>query len=450
MSGPKVVKIVTREELIDICRGHIATLRAAAGQWERIGRRNDTINDGDIAAVQARINAMEQLLRADKFADLQKRVPAEIAFLTADLEDRLQKAADAKASERTKEKRLRAAAATLSRMLGERQMPIPPELATPARHSVQELEAAISKALEAVSPPQQAVEPSQRQRELAAALSQDEERTTFAAWLESRGDDSDPKLAALERQLDELKALDLSTAAVFTERVRSISDEPPSRHSLLIDSLTVDVASAKRDARERLTLRIELASLRAQLALVEDGAALRQLEEIDRLGSDNPSATELKSMIEASSSLVESLRKAKAERDRRRVLLSGLAELGYEVKEGMETAWVENGRIVLRRSTDPDTGVELGGNPQAALQMRAVAFESATSPHNIANDVKAETKFCDDIAQLRSKLASTGTEFAVVKALGVGATPVKTIVVDDERERRYEAANRRPSEQAKR
>ncbi|WFU04593.1 hypothetical protein QA648_27860 (plasmid) [Rhizobium sp. CB3171] len=447
MSGPKVVKIVTREELIDICRGHIAALKAAAGQWERVGKRNDAITDVDISAVQARIAAMEQLLAADKFADLQKRVPAEIAFLASDVEDRLQQAADAKASKRTKEKRLRATAATVSRMLRERQMPIPAELSDPGRYSLQEIETAISKAVGSFSQSQASSEPSKRQLELASALSQNEERTSFAAWLQHQMKESDPKLSALERQLDELKALDPHTASAFEEPVQSLADELPSRQSLLIDSLTIDVATAKRDAKERFGLMTELASLRAQLALLNNKAAAQRLEEIDGLEIGNPPVSKLKVMIDSSSSLLEDLRKAKAEFDRRRTLLSGLAELGYEIKEGMETAWVENGRIVLKRTMDSNTGIELGGNPQAALQMRAVAFTSTASPHDTAHDVKAETKFCDDIAELRSKFASTGTDFAIVRAVDVGATPVKTIVVDDERERRYDAADRRPSEQ---
>ncbi|NTI91988.1 hypothetical protein G6L87_33545 [Agrobacterium rhizogenes] len=205
MSGPKVVKIVTRAELIDICRGHIAALQAAAGQWERVGKRNDTITTSDISAVQARITAMEQLLAADKFADLQKRVPSEIAFLAADVEDRLQRAAEAKASERTREKRLRSAAATVSRMLAEKQMPIPPELSDPGHHSLEEIEAAISKTVGLLSQSQVSSEPSERQRDLASALSQNEERISLAAWLQHQVEESDPKLSALDRQLDELK-----------------------------------------------------------------------------------------------------------------------------------------------------------------------------------------------------------------------------------------------------
>ena len=60
---------------------------------------------------------------------------------------------------------------------------------------------------------------------------------------------------------------------------------------------------------------------------------------------------------------------------RRRAILQGLSSLGYEVTEGMATAWVEQGRVVLRKAASPDYGVELGGGIQSdRLQVRAVAY----------------------------------------------------------------------------
>ena len=50
MSGPKVVRIVTREEIIATCKDILAQLEAEVRQWERVGRRNDLLSDHDIAA----------------------------------------------------------------------------------------------------------------------------------------------------------------------------------------------------------------------------------------------------------------------------------------------------------------------------------------------------------------------------------------------------------------
>jgi hypothetical protein len=40
MSGPKVVRIVTREEILGICHGQLARVDAALAEWTRKGRRN--------------------------------------------------------------------------------------------------------------------------------------------------------------------------------------------------------------------------------------------------------------------------------------------------------------------------------------------------------------------------------------------------------------------------
>jgi hypothetical protein len=46
----------------------------------------------------------------------------------------------------------------------------------------------------------------------------------------------------------------------------------------------------------------------------------------------------------------------------RSAVLEGLAGLGYEVTEGMSTAWVNGGRVVLRKAASPGYGVELSGD----------------------------------------------------------------------------------------
>jgi hypothetical protein len=54
MSGPKVVRIITREEIIAICKDHLAQLEAALRRWERVGRRNALLSDKDIESTRER------------------------------------------------------------------------------------------------------------------------------------------------------------------------------------------------------------------------------------------------------------------------------------------------------------------------------------------------------------------------------------------------------------
>src|SRR4051794_6157375 len=47
MSGPKAFRVVTREQVIAICRGHLDRLDVAVAEWTRDGRRHKSISDAD-------------------------------------------------------------------------------------------------------------------------------------------------------------------------------------------------------------------------------------------------------------------------------------------------------------------------------------------------------------------------------------------------------------------
>ena len=107
-------------------------------------------------------------------------------------------------------------------------------------------------------------------------------------------------------------------------------------------------------------------------------------------------------------------------------MLRGLAALGYEVREGVATAWTKNGRVVLGRPTSHDYGVELSGGGEAAkIQMRVVT--SNGSERTMTRDRDAETIWCGDVDKLRQALSQAGADFAIEKALPIGAAPLKIV-----------------------
>src|SRR5262249_51802066 len=106
MSGPKVVRIVTREELIANCEKHLARLEAALQRWEKVGRRNGLLSDEEIKGAQKRCAGLRSLLASDQFAKLQKQVPGEIAHFKTDMERRLSDAAARAAAARLYASRL--------------------------------------------------------------------------------------------------------------------------------------------------------------------------------------------------------------------------------------------------------------------------------------------------------------------------------------------------------
>jgi hypothetical protein len=113
---------------------------------------------------------------------------------------------------------------------------------------------------------------------------------------------------------------------------------------------------------------------------------------------------------------------------RRHAVLQGLASLGYEVKEGMVTAWVEGGRVVLRKAANPDYGVELSGGMQSdRLQVRAVGFGVPQMARNAARDRDMETVWCGEFEKLQALVARNGGSVDIETGLPAGAVPIKLV-----------------------
>ncbi|MBY5721527.1 hypothetical protein HFO33_34080 [Rhizobium leguminosarum] len=436
MSGPKVVRVVTREEIIAICQGHIAALVAAFEQWQRVGKRNEIVDAEDIRLAQSRISAIGDLLAKDKFAELQKQAPLEIAFLKGDMETRIERAAEKASRERNEGNRRLRAANSLAKALSEKGLEVPPALSNPRSCSQEELQAAVTQGFALLAPSSLRSETTDRQRELAAKLGEGESQPTLADWLATQHPSAveDPRLADLERRYEELRALDPERASKLSDRVEKISSDRSSRRSLLIDSLALDIAAERRAATDEADALVKLRAMEAQLKNIPTPASASQLSKIEDLLNGFPTFVEISNMVDTAAATLQTIIQKRAEQDRRAAILAGLGELGYEVNEGMQTAWVENGRVVLKSNKRPGYGVEIGGNPNSGMQLRTIGFAASADPRDALADISAETEFCGDFSVLQTKLAASGGELVVMKALGVGTTAVKRISAVPENE----------------
>ncbi|MBB4229320.1 hypothetical protein [Rhizobium mongolense] len=429
MSGPKVVRIVTREELLAICEGHIAALTAAIEQWERVGKRNEIVDAEDIRLAERRIVAMRDLLAKDQFVEVQKQVPIEIAFFKTDMAKRIERAAEKAAQARSEENRRLRAAASVAGSLKAKGLPVPPALLQPASYTQVELQDALRHAFKLLGPSELSNETTDRQRELAAQLDDGEKRIALADWLAAHSNpaDDDPALADLSRRVEELRALSPERATALSDRLEHVFADRSPRRALLIDSLAMDIGEARLAAIAEANAVGELRAVEAQLKSLQSASVANLVSEITELLNSPPMSSEISNLTAIAKAAFEAALNKRAELDRRRVVLDGLAELGYEVKEGMQTAWVENGRVVLKSKRTPQYGVEIGGDPSKSMQLRTVGFAGQGNSRDVAADVAAEAEFCADFSALQRKIAAKGGDLSVIKALGVGATPVKRI-----------------------
>ncbi|WP_338503691.1 hypothetical protein V6R86_08455 [Sphingomonas kaistensis] len=418
MSGPKVVRIVTREEIMEICHGHLARVDAALAEWIRIGRRNDCIEEEAVTAAQRRRDALAAMIAADRFMELQKQAPVEEEFLRADMQRRLVAIAAEQAAARSKERRGREAAATLLRRLRELDAPLDVGMATALERGDAEALAA-GFAILAEATRQQGAAPG-----LAARLMDGSPASSFADWLAMQPmAPADPAIERIAARLDELDAIGGVDTAGLRARLDETNLANTARRGLLVDGLEVESGRRLSDARQRASLRADLLLVRAELAAAGGAIPEGDIESFD--------AAALEAAIASDRAAIDDLRAKRATAARRAAVLEGLAGLGYEVTEGMATSLADEGRLVLRSAARPDYGVEVSAVAGAErMQLRPVAFEAGGSGPHPGRDRDAETIWCGDVSKLQDALETTGGGLVIERALPIGATPLKRIAVE--------------------
>lgn len=430
MSGPKVVRIVTREEVIANCQGHLARLDAALAGWSKDGRRTETLTDTEVEAARSRRDQIAALLGEDRFLELQKAVPEEIAFLKGDLKNRMEKAAAAQARARTVVRRQKEAAGSLlkalSRQGGNSPAPVLQALSDAAKGKG-DVAAALRMGFKLLGAP---AKDGLALQDLAQRLKADRPQRSLSDWLAAQPPSADElALSRIETRLGELATLgDELQVAEFQTRLRRIEDgENEARRPLLMDSLGLDVAHALARARSLADLQGQLDEALAELGTLNAEAAT-ELADTARARSVESAASQLARLLQA----IEHHKALNAAEARRSAILEGLASLGYEVGQELSTAWVRDGRVVLRRPAQPGYGVEVGGGASAErVQMRVVAFgEGAIDP---GRDRDAEMLWCGDVTSLQAQLAAAGAALTIEKALAIGAVPLKRCVDPEDR-----------------
>ncbi len=429
MSGPKVFHVVTREELVARCEAQLRQLDSAIAEWTEACKRNGAGNAQDAEAVASRRDALRRMLKEDRFSELQKQVQVEMSFLRTDAQARIERAVAAAAQVMEYRRRTARTAHMLLDALRKSGRSIPDDLQREleSTESTANLEAAISRAFALLAPAAVSGAPTERQRELASQLGRDQKRATLADWVASQPPFAEAgSYLRIDRHLAELSALGVDPSP-FATRATMLEGEPSPRQALLADSLLVDLARAVKEGREQSA---RLADLRERAAELSHHAstvaqALRGRIEAAIEAKDGSSAPTL--IAEADALVLEELRVLAADA-RRHAVLQGLASLGYEVSEGMATAWVQSGHVVLRKAANSDYGIELGGGKKSeSLQVRAVVLGSAQTPRNAQRDRDMEAVWCSELGQLRTLLASEGGQLEIDQATPVGATPLKLI-----------------------
>lgn len=437
MSGPKVVRVVTRDEVIATCNGHLARLEQAIARWQRDGTRLKAMTPQIAAATQARATALRALLAQDAFLDLQKAVPNEIAFLQSQIQAWEQQVVDNAAQARGRQRALRHIAAGLLADIegkdGVVDDSLRAQIATVRDGRAGEAaEGILARAFNALSAVGTDDTVSEAQRQLAERLNEGSDSPSLAAQLAllGRGDVREPRFERIDRHIAELDVLGAADDAIeFKRRLETIErdDANPTRN-LLLDSLVLDLANAVTRYRERLAVFERLDEVASRLRQIGGQPADEIAAQIATAQSQtDPVAAN--ALIDRWQALIAAHDKRGAGEARRQAVLEGLASLGYEVREGMSTLTPANNTVIVRRPSTPGYGVELGGDAEnGRLQVRVVAFSDT---RDTSRDRDVETLWCDEVQRLQALLAAQGDELAIKRSLPVGAVPLKVIDLGD-------------------
>lgn len=429
MSGPKVVRVVTREELVAEGTALLARLDAALHQWQR--DCGDSVKPADVQVTRSRRNALAAMLAADKFAELRQAAVNEIDFLQADAEQRRERAAHARAQERIRDANGQQLASTLLRAGSNltSQMRTELEKASAGQLSVAEMDAALSRASQALLPvASQNITP--EQKALAQRLGVQEMETSFETW-KAKSTKLDVRLQSVFTHLAELETLGFGAEAGGLEaQLRSVQsmDKDASR-DMRLDTLVLAVRKAKDEAVAKVKLLNQVELLAAELSAADGDA-----EALNKLRSVTPATNQeqLQAMVTLARTELAKLQKSVSTVARRKAVLEGLQKLGYQVQDGLSTMATESGRLVARSPVNGTYGVELVTGANQKVQVRSIAFDSA---RDSSQDVAEERRWCGDFSKLQAYLREGGCEVVVEKALGVGATPLRVVETIEENRR---------------
>jgi len=429
MSGPKAFRIVTRAEIISICRRNLARLDAAIESWISTCKRNGTVDQSDIDRIVTRRDEIRGMLETDRFTQLQKQVAAEISYLHADAEQRAEKAAESEARRKGDSRRARSAAQALLARLETSRIEIPPDLRrelTTTTASAENFNKAVGRGLMLLQPTDRSEGVTDRQRALAGRLDAGDRRITIEEWISQQANAiDDPALLKVDRLIGDLVGLGMDPSP-FSARIAALEAEPRARQALLADSLLLDLTSAIKSGRERTRLERDLAERHAELSEMKSVEAAALRVEIERAITE-PGAND-QELVKRADFLIEAEVRSMAAKERRRAVLEGLASLGYEVSEGMLTAWVAGGRVVLRKPANPGYGVELSGGSQAdVMQVRAVGIGDPVEARDAGRDRDMETIWCSEFERLQSLVAKAGGNVSIESARPVGQHPLKVV-----------------------
>lgn len=434
MSGPKIVRIVTDAELAEYQARKAAVfqnLRQAIDDWKECLNDLGMLTNDKLKAVEARYQAHWQI---SVFERSMNRAEAEIRSLRTNMHEAK---IEYRALQRQRRRRLEQAARTIATELKRTGQEVPVALqnvietaANCLDEQFQSLQRTVNEAMPALLKGANTTKVvDEIQTEIAKALGSGLEPTQSTSnLLNQHGSKSEVKNGRLDKLLAEIELLpSTKDTQAFLGRAQKIETEQSySQRNLLTDSLIFDLSTHCRQQREREQATAILNDIRSKLTALPGSDVEALLKEIHQALA-NPTLQEAEKLAVATNEFLDAACAKKYAEEKRKAILNGFAALGYDVKNGMGTAWAKNGRIVLSKKATPTVGIELASAESVdLLQMRAVAVLPKGQSRDPSQDKQIELIWCSELSTLRKQLQQAGLSSDIETALAAGSSPLKT------------------------
>lgn len=438
MSGPKVIRTVTIEQLREQARVQFALVTEAIRRWQNAAVGTVQPANYRFEQLIAEQNRIKASLQADRFNDVTARSQAITTAIHQDIQSLHEEQDTRNARLRMQERSLRQTAKTVLERCRRTGMAIPKDhrdqLEAAAIGKVFDIAQIASIAANWLDEPAKADEQRKAVAQEALAKSLSSHSTESSAGELLRRLDAefaDPRIGAAEKHMAELVRLgEQQTVERFEQRLSHIvSGESGSNSntlSLAYDSLGVDLSNAVKLARRRADLVTELATEVATTTATNDLDLCQQIIFEAEHALESRDLAKANARIERIREIRETSQRLRSASAARQVVLSGLQKLGYDVREGMSTTWAEKKRISIRHPDSPGVALELTGSGDSGrMQTRMVAVEGAA--RDSRSDKQVEDEWCGKLKSLQNAVAAAGGTVQIEKALAAGIQPLKVI-----------------------
>ena len=428
MSGPKVVRIVTPEERIIIKTRWISQLAQAILKIEVYAKENGLL-DEDLKKGLAETLKHYESLSADDYQKIEREIPEQIDYLQEEYKKLRQKVIAKKTSDWELFKNLMSTHKKLAALLSANNIAFenftePRFISKEQLKSYQiQVDGLYDRLLKESFKDDNKL--SAEQLKIQQRLSEGDSMLSVTAW-KSHLPETQSRLTKLEKTLEDMYVHDISQEKIQALMARcALLDENAENYAVRLDSLILDAADFSRNERALREVRERLNdALRLIETLGKDFSFIPQWEA--KLKSVN--LQDILQTAEKAEEFYKQVSESLIVQAKRKAIRTALEKSGYEINDAMETAWVENGRLVVKKAANSLYGVEfMSPENLSRIQARVVADEQRSNERSPSLDKKQEEIWCDDFDTIRSFLKNDDLEILIDKMQDPGAVKLKEV-----------------------